>query len=350
MTDNNDNNYQPDAKKIELFEELGRRLRRQQEEEQEQDVKVTENGNGKSKRKSKKTTVADIKERLQKEKEQLPSPDRSTILTFDQWRAKLLEKYNKLYNTVKENIPSLWVSLEFDLSVMDILYIKDVGQPFAGIVLGKPSSLKTVSLEMFRKSKDTHYTDNFTARSFVSHNSGLNEEQLQKVDLLPKIKNKCFLTPELAPTFAAKDEDLLALLGIMTRVLDGYGYESDSGAQGHRGYNERMMFTWIGAAVDIPFKVHKLMTTLGPRLYFLRIPSTQGKTDDDYFSQLEHSDFDIKRDRIQAALMDYLNWLQCACPAMVRDDKFNSELKKMPWLNGNAKDSDIRNLQLQKDA
>jgi hypothetical protein len=57
--------------------------------------------------------------------------------------------------------------------------------------------------------------------------------------LVSSIKNKCFLTPELAPTFAARDEDLLALLGIMTRVLDGYGYESDTGAQGHRGYRER---------------------------------------------------------------------------------------------------------------
>ena len=44
----------------------------------------------------------------------------------------------------------------------------------------------------------------------------------------------------------------------MTRILDGHGYESDTGAHGHRGYNEKMMFTWIGAAVDIPYKVHKL--------------------------------------------------------------------------------------------
>jgi DNA adenine methylase len=168
--------------------------------------------------------------------------------------------------------------------------------------------------------------------------------------LLPKIRNKCFLTPELAPVFAARDEDLLQLLGIMTRVLDGYGYENDSGAQGHRGYNERMMFTWIGAAVDIPFKVHRLMTTLGPRLYFLRIPSTQNKSEEDYLSQLEHSDFDVRRDMIQVALMDYLNWLECACPMMEHDDKFNSELKKMPWLNGQATANDYNKIQTQRKA
>ena len=116
-------------------------------------------------------------------------------------------------------------------------------------MLGSPSSLKTVGIELFRKSRQTYYTDNFSAKSFVSHSTAVTKEQLEEIDMLPKIRNKLFLTPELAPTFAAKDEDLIQILGIMTRVLDGHGYESDSGA--HGGYNERMMFVWVGAAVDI---------------------------------------------------------------------------------------------------
>jgi hypothetical protein len=36
---------------------------------------------------------------------------------------------------------------------------------------------------------------------------GVAKEQLQEIDMLPKIKNKLFLTPELAPTFAAKEDD-----------------------------------------------------------------------------------------------------------------------------------------------
>jgi hypothetical protein len=50
-------------------------------------------------------------------------------------------------------------------------------------------------------------------------------------------------------------------------ALYGHGYESHSGAHGHRGYNEKMTFVWVGAAVDIPRKVHKHLTTLGPKLY-----------------------------------------------------------------------------------
>ena len=137
------------------------------------------------------------------------------------------------------------------------------------LLLGPPSSLKTVTIDMLKKSKKPIYhTHHFSPRSLVSHISGLSEEELQKNDLLPKIKNKCLLKPELAPTFAAKDDDLLQFIGILASVLDGHGYGSDSGVHGHRGYDDPMMFTWIGAAVNIPFKVHRLLTTLGPKLYF----------------------------------------------------------------------------------
>jgi hypothetical protein len=92
--------------------------------------------------------------------------------------------------------------------------------------------LKTVGIELFRKWRQTYYTDNFSAKSFVSHSTAVTKEQLEEIDMLPKIKNKLFLTPELAPMFAAKDEDLLQILSIITRILDGHGYESDTGAHG----------------------------------------------------------------------------------------------------------------------
>jgi hypothetical protein len=60
----------------------------------------------------------------------------------------------------------------------------------------------------------------------------MSDSQLKKIDLLPKIRNKLFLTPELSPMFSVKDDDLNEILGILTRVADGQGYESDSGVQG----------------------------------------------------------------------------------------------------------------------
>ena len=46
-------------------------------------------------------------------------------ITDVEWYTKLIEKYNKLQETVKNNIPSLWDSLEFEISVQKILNIKD---------------------------------------------------------------------------------------------------------------------------------------------------------------------------------------------------------------------------------
>ena len=153
---------------------------------------------------------------------------------------------------------------------------------------------------------------------------------------MPKIKNKCLLTPELAPTFAAKDDDLLQFIGILTSVLDGHGYGSDSGVHGHRGYDDPMMFTWIGVAVNIPFKVHRLLTTLGPKLYFFRVAKTESQSDDIYYRELQDNDFDAKISKIQEALTDYQTWFEAACPTMVHDNIFNSDLRKMPWISSDS--------------
>jgi len=248
-------------------------------------------------------------------------------VSTEQWHIKLKEKYQNLQQLVNKNLPNLWLSLEFELSILRILNIQDCTLPFAGIVLGRPSSLKTVGIELFRKWYHTYYTDNFSAKAFVSHSTAVPKEELVEIDMLPKIKNKCFLTPELAPTFAAKDDDLIQVLGIMTRILDGHGYESDTGAHGHRGYNEEMMFTWIGAAVDIPHKVHKLLGTLGPKLYFLRLPKAE-KSDDDYLAQILNDDFGSKVKEVQEALFDYLKWFEIGPDMTINKE---SSLPKMQW-------------------
>jgi len=221
---------------------------------------------------------------------------------------KLLEKYEHLQQVTLTNIPKLWPALEFALSVRSILNIKGCNLPFAGILLGPASSLKTVSIELFRSRNNTFYTDNFSAKAFVSHNSAISKDKLKEVDMLPKIKNKFFLTPELAPTFAQREEELIQTLGIMTRILDGHGYESDTGAQGHRGYNEEIMFTWLGAAVDIPPKVHKQLSVLGPKLYFYRL--SKSEESEDYYYDKRNENFGEKKQAIQKALIEYLEYFE----------------------------------------
>ena len=47
-------------------------------------------------------------------------------------------------------MPHLWASLEFGLSIKSILHIKEITLPFAGIILGPPSSDKTYVLKLLR--------------------------------------------------------------------------------------------------------------------------------------------------------------------------------------------------------
>lgn len=164
------------------------------------------------------------------------------------------------------------IGLEFELSVLRILNIHGCTLPFIGIMLCRPGSYKTQIINLLTRWYCTYYTDDFTPKSFVSHSTGLSDEELAKIDMLPRIRNRLFLTPELAPIFT---EDLLKLLGIITRLADGEGYVNDSGVHGQRGYQGSNMFTWVGAAVDIEYRVYKVLSTLGFKLYFFRLPFTE---------------------------------------------------------------------------
>jgi hypothetical protein len=202
--------------------------------------------------------------------------------------------------------------------VKAILNIRDCTLPFAGIILGPPSSRKTVIIQLLKGRANTFHTHNFSPKSFVSHSTAVKREELKNIDLLPKIKNKLFLTPELVPIFSARDEDLLQMLSVLTSVLDGHGFESDTGAHGHRGYNEDIMFTWLGAVVEIPYKVHKQLSALGPKLYFYRLSKVE--YDEDHYYNRRDEDFRDKIDAISQALQEYLEYFKTN-PSIVFENK-----------------------------
>ena len=79
-------------------------------------------------------------------------------------------------------------------------------------------------------------------------------------------------------------------------------------------------------AVDIPYKVHKYLGTLGPKLYFKRLKKSH-KNENDYFNELD-MDFADKIDTISVALFDYLQWFESS-PDMSLDKE--SDLQKMVW-------------------
>ena len=192
--------------------------------------------------------------------------------------------------------------------------------------MGRASSCKTQTISLLSGWYCVYYTDDFTAKSFVSHSTSVSKEELAEIDMLPKIKNRLFLTPELAPIFTVKDEDLSKMLGIITRIADGQGFKSNSGAHGQRGYDENTMFVWIGAVVDIPYKVYKMLGNLGFKLYFFRLPFEE-KTEMDLLLGMSE-DFPSKINNIKSTLYEYLYLFETG-PHLIYD----SELNKVKWNN-----------------
>ena len=88
-----------------------------------------------------------------------------------------------------------------------------------------------------------------------------------------------------------------------------------SGLHGLPGIDDKLMFSMIGATVEIPSKVYKVLSSLGPKLYFYRTnfkePLEQQLQDD-----ITGKGFEVKIRNIKNALFDYLTWLEI-CPLMV---------------------------------
>jgi len=98
------------------------------------------------------------------------------------------------------------------------------------------------------------------------------------------------------------------------------------------------MFTLVGASVDIPYKVYKLLGYLGPKLYFLRIPKTD-KDEDASLKELRE-DFGEKRAKVEAALFQYLKWLEIR-PDMEIDK--GSSLPKVEWASYHSSSNENSN-------
>ncbi|MGI9011054.1 MAG: hypothetical protein ACR2F1_07690 [Nitrososphaeraceae archaeon] len=231
-------------------------------------------------------------------------------LTFEQWSTALKEKHQKLNDKVNEYFPEISLELDFILSIKTILNIDDITLPFMGIVFAVPSSMKTKVIEILRKWYYSYFTDKFTPKSFVSHSATVAKDKLKDVDLLPRIKDKILLTPELSPLFTGKDEDIKEQFGIITRLLDGNGLETESGVHGKRGYYGDYMFTWIGAAVDIPHSVYKFLSTIGFKIYFLRLPRNEVSEDELVDQITTEKPFNEKMREIEKLLLDYLIWFE----------------------------------------
>lgn len=190
-------------------------------------------------------------------------------------------------DAVQKHFPGLWPAVEAGLSVCATLLLADNSNPVAVIYVGPPSSSKTTVADMFAGHSLCYRSDNFTPASFVSHAANRSRAALDKVDLLPRIKHKVLVTPELATIFRGREDDLVNQFKIITRVLDGQGLKTDSGTHGQRGYEGDYLFAWLGCTTPFDAKVWKIMFQLGSRLFFLMMDTQTVVSEEDLVASIE---------------------------------------------------------------
>ena len=191
------------------------------------------------------------------------------------------------------HFPELWPALEAGLSTCATLLLSDNVNPVALIYVGPSSAGKTTVARMFEGVmvngvELVYRSDKFTPASFVTHSARATADQLAKADLLPKIRFKILLTPELSTIFRGKPDELAERFSIITRVLDGQGLTTDSGTHGRRGYTGDYLFAWIGGTTPFHDTVWEVMAQLGCRLFFLVMDAGTTSTVEDMVKA--HSD------------------------------------------------------------
>ena len=216
-------------------------------------------------------------------------------VSFQEWK-----------NTITNNFPDCVFPAEVILSIITQLLINDVTNPFALVLIDVPSAGKTITINFFADIKElTYSTDKFTPAAFVSNATNVRKDQLKDIDLLPRIRYKLLLVRDLAPLFGERDDDLLKSLGLLTRVLDGEGLQTDTGIHGQREYVGDYLFMLVAGSTPIQPRVWKTMGNLGARLFFLNMNS-KDKSESELANQLIGNSYKIKEKKCKKVTKDFL--------------------------------------------
>lgn len=115
-----------------------------------------------------------------------------------------------------------------------------------------------------------HRTDRFTENSFISNRADVrDEESRKKLDLIRKLPDKVLATAELGSFLSGHKDKLQEKFGVLTRVLDGEGLSTDTGAHGTRSVDENIEFIWLGATTELDPRKHEVLSQIGGRVMTL---------------------------------------------------------------------------------
>lgn len=229
--------------------------------------------------------------------------------------------YLKWCEKIKDDFPELLIPAKAGLSVMTQMLIKDISNCFALVLVDVPSSGKTITLNFFDDIPSLSYsTDSFTPASFVSNAANVKKEKLPDIDLLPRIRRKMVLLRDMGTIFSDRDDDLMKNLGILTRVLDGEGYATETGIHGRRSVKGDYVFGLFAATTPLPLRVWKVMGTLGQRIFFLNLHSDT-KTEEELANQLRRTSYKARERECRQITQDFLRTIWQKYPNGVEWDR-----------------------------
>lgn len=179
----------------------------------------------------------------------------------------------------------LWTAINTGIAVIGSLSFKGLANPISlfyegGSGRGKSTIISILNPDREETKNFVCRVDNFTPHSFVSHSANVKKEDIAKIDLLPQLEDKALLVKELAPLFRGREDELRANFSILTAVLDGKGYVSASGVHGKRGYEDSIVFNWLGATTPVPAKTDAIMAQLGNRILRYEIVGKEQSEDE----------------------------------------------------------------------
>jgi hypothetical protein len=185
--------------------------------------------------------------------------------------------FNEVLLKVKELMPDCVEPLTVCLSLVGASMLEDVDHCIGVILVGQSGGRKTTTLRMLGDKDPFYWLNNFTPASFVSHDATKTEAQLQKIDLLPRIIQRIMVIPEMAPIFEQRYEDLNRDIAVLTAVMDGQGYQTESGTHGHRGYTGDNRFGMLAGTTPLPTRAWQSLGKLGSRWLFYRLPDIKNE-------------------------------------------------------------------------
>ena len=249
----------------------------------------------------------------------MPAP--ATTVTYAEWAAYVGERF-----------PFLLDPARVCLSAMTQPLIHDVHNCCAIVLIDEASSGKTVTLNFFTGAKElVEASDEFTPASFVTHIAGRDKKALAEIDMLPRLRGRTMLVRELAPLFGEREDDLRKSLGVVTRVLDGEGYQSNSGVHGSRGYQGDYVFSFLGASKPLQLRVWKVMREFGHRLFFLGM-RTPMEEEEDLMNILERDTFKKKEEEVKELTTQLIRSIWQAFPEGVHWQKEKDDRVAYRWM------------------